>query len=434
MALWASGKSAKEYRAVMREKPVGGIFGVGLEERYRWKDSVQSPSEFRLWVAGLIAHGSRSWYTKFGGHIRDPRWIDTVAEIYEGAERAERYLRNERPLAEVGLVFSQQNARYYGGADPQGRVEDHVLGMYQALVEARIPFEMVHDGLLDEEHLRGMRTLVLANAAALSDGQCEQIRSFVRRGGAVVATHETSRYDERGVRRDDFGLADLFGATGTGEVIGPVCNSYLELGDGPAATGFDGAHWIINGVYRLPVIDTTAPGERVDSGVRLVPAYPNLPMEELYPREPTGDQQVLLREYGDGRVAYLPWDIDRTFWEILNPDHGRLIANVLDWATPGPRVLDVQGPGLLDVSVWQQAGSVAVHLVNLTNPMALKGLVRELHPVGPLRITLRLPKAATARAVSLARRRESLPFRQQGGQVTVELDRLVDHEIIAIDL
>jgi hypothetical protein len=36
--------------------------------------------------------------------------------------------------------------------------------------------------------------------------------------------------------------------------------------------------------------------------------------------------------------------------------------------------------------------------------------------------------------VSLARRRESLPFRQQGGQVTVELDRLVDHEIIAIDL
>jgi len=35
MAPWANGKSAKEYRATLGSKPVGGIFSVGVEQRYR---------------------------------------------------------------------------------------------------------------------------------------------------------------------------------------------------------------------------------------------------------------------------------------------------------------------------------------------------------------------------------------------------------------
>jgi hypothetical protein len=40
--VWAAGKNGKEYRAAMGRKPIGGIFSVGVEEPYRWKDSVQS--------------------------------------------------------------------------------------------------------------------------------------------------------------------------------------------------------------------------------------------------------------------------------------------------------------------------------------------------------------------------------------------------------
>ena len=56
-----------------------------------------------------------------------------------------------------------------------------------------------------------------------------------------------------------------------------------------------------------------------------VPSYPDLPMEDVYPREAKTDiAEVYLREVGKGRVAYFPGDIDRTFWEVLDPDHGRL--------------------------------------------------------------------------------------------------------------
>ena len=97
------------------------------------------------------------------------------------------------------------------------------------MIEARIPFEMVHDGLLDEAHTHPFKTLILPNIAALSDAQCEQLRAFVRRGGSLVATYETSLYDEMGVRRADFGLADLFGAAYAGELEGPMQNSYLAI-------------------------------------------------------------------------------------------------------------------------------------------------------------------------------------------------------------
>ena len=43
----------------------------------------------------------------------------------------------------------------------------------------------------------------------------------------------------------------------------------------------------------------------------------------------------------------------------------------------------VAGKGMIDVSLWQQKGSVTAHLVNLTNPMMMKGPVRELIPSPP---------------------------------------------------
>ena len=78
-------------------------------------------------------------------------------------------------------------------------------------------------------------------------------------------------------------------------------------------------------------------------------------MEDVYPRVAhTDTRELYLREVGRSRVAYIPWDIDRTFWEVLSPDHGRLLRNVVTWALDEPPVVEVEGPGLLDVTVWRQ--------------------------------------------------------------------------------
>ena len=55
----------------------------------------------------------------------------------------------------------------------------------------------------------------------------------MERGGSIVATHETSLYDEWGVRRADFGLSSLFGASYDGAIDARMMNSYLRLETDP---------------------------------------------------------------------------------------------------------------------------------------------------------------------------------------------------------
>jgi hypothetical protein len=434
---WAIGMNAKEYRGALGDKPVAGLFGVGVEEAYRWKDSVQSPDEIRLWVADLVANGMRPWFSKFAGALHDERWLKPVEELYAWCHASERYLRNERPLARVGLVYSQQTAWFYGGDRTRERVEDPALGFYQALVEARIPFEMVHDGRLDAASLAPFRTLVLPNVAALSDAQCADLREFVRAGGGLVATWETSLCDERGRERRDFGLADLFGVSFVRRVPGPVRNGYLRLEHAsapghPLLAGLDDAPRIIHGAWLLDV-EPRAPFP--NPPVTLIPAYPDLPMEKVYVRQERTDvPQVFLREFGAGRVAYFPWDVDRTFWEVLAPDHFKLLRNATTWATREDPPVTVTGPGVLDVTVWRQKDSLTVHLVNLTNPMMMKGPVRELLPVGEQRVRVRMPAGLRARAVRLLVAGGRPPVHESAGWLEVAVPSVLAHEVVAIDL
>ncbi len=435
MPPWAIGMNAKEYRAALDQKPVVGIFSVGVEEPYRWKDSVQNGDEIRLWVAGLVANGMRPWFTKFGGVLYDQRWLKPVEEIYQRLAGWEKYLRNERPLARVGVVYSQQTGWFAGNA-----VEDHINGWYQALIEARIPFELVHDRRLDAAHIGQFKTLILPNVIALSDDQCRQIREFVERGGSIIATHETSLCDEWGVRRNNFGLAELFGVDFSGRIDARMQNTYLRLEhetvrDHPLLMGLADAPRIIHGVSRVEV----APREKFPPmPLTLIPGYPDLPMEKVYPRvEKTDVAQVFLREpnaSAAGRMVYFPWDIDRTFWEVLSTDHGRLLRNAVAWATNEPPPVTVTGPGLLDVTVWRQKNSLTVHLVNLTNPMFMKGPVRELIPLGEQQVRIRLSDGLRVKQVHLLAAGKNPHVRHDGSDLVVTVPSVLDHEIVAVDV
>lgn len=436
MPPWSNGKNGKEYRATLGRKPIAAIFSVGLEEPYRWKDSVQSGDEIRLWVLDGVAQGLRPWCTKFNAKPIDRRWLPVVEDVYNWHYKNERYLRNEESLATVALVYSQQTATFYGGERAREKVENHTLGFYQALIEARIPFEMVHDRLLDGPHLARFRTLILPNIAALSEAQCDQLRAFADRGGSIVATHETSLYDEWGKRREDFGLGSLFGASYGGRVQGPLQNSYLNLektsgGYHPLLAGLEDAGRIINGVNRVLV---RPKGDSLPSPLSVVPSYPDLPMESVYVRPySTHDPGVFLRDMGKGRVVYFPWDIDRTFWEVLSADHGRLLRNAVLWAHREPQPLIVTGKGLLDIAVWTQKNSMTVHLVNLTNPMAMKGPVREIVPSPPQTVSVAIPNGRAIGAVHMLVAGRPAQVRRVNGRIEVDVPPIGVNEVIAFD-
>jgi hypothetical protein len=157
-------------------------------------------------------------------------------------------------------------------------------------------------------------------------------------------------------------------------------------------------------------------------------------MEDVYPRKPETDiSELYLREYKKGRIAYFPGDIDRTFWQIMSADHGQLLRNTIRWALNEEPVAEVSGAGVLDVTVWKQAASMTVHIVNLTNPMMMKGPFRELIPVSAKAI-IKIPVGKKVTGVPLLVSGEKTNFDIKDNKIIVEIPRILDHDIIGIDL
>src|SRR5207244_10710997 len=102
---------------------------------------------------------------------------------------------------------------------------------------------------------------------------------YVKDGGSLLATFESSRYSEWGEPRNDFQLADLFDAHVTGDVIGPHGNSYARIeARHPVLEGFNDTALLPGAENRVPI--STA----VPLTLSVVPAYPALSPEMGYPR------------------------------------------------------------------------------------------------------------------------------------------------------
>ena len=89
---------------------------------------------------------------------------------------------------------------------------------------------------------------------------------------------------------------------------------------------------------------------------------------------------------------------------------------------------------MLDVTIWRQKDSLTVHLVNLTNPMMMKGPLRELLPVGEQHVRLRLPAGKTPRGARLLVSGAVPSLRQTGEWLELRVPSILAHEVIAVDL
>ncbi len=184
--VWACGKNGKEYRAGLGNKPIAGLFSVGLEAPYRWKDSTQSAPELKIWAAEGIAQGLRPWLIKFNARPTDDRWMKPMEEIFEWHFRNDRYMRNTANLARPGW-FSPSRQRDSTAAQRRGSVSrTRSSARTRRCLRRGSRSTWCTTTRLDEEPLKRFDTLILPNIAALSEQQCGQIRrlsSAWRTGG-----------------------------------------------------------------------------------------------------------------------------------------------------------------------------------------------------------------------------------------------------------
>jgi hypothetical protein len=111
-----------------------------------------------------------------------------------------------------------------------------------------------------------------------------------------------------------------------------------------------------------------------------------------------------------------------------------MMRNTLAWANNEDPMVEVDGPGLLDVTAWRNSGSITIHMVNLTNPMAMKGPYRDFFPVGPHTARLRLPGDVLAKRARLLAADKEIAIEHSGGKLSVTVPSILDHEVLAIEI
>ena len=118
-------------------------------------------------------------------------------------ENFEHYYCDTEEIADVAILRSFPSLAY-------SNYDTHQSTMLfeQVLIQAKIPFGIIFDNNLKD--LSKYSVLVLANQECLRDDQLDLIRNFVKQGGGLVATENSSLYNEWRKRRPSFGLKDLF--------------------------------------------------------------------------------------------------------------------------------------------------------------------------------------------------------------------------------
>lgn len=129
------------------------------------------------------------------------------------------YYSDATTVADVAVLTSYPSLAHNSSATHLS-----ALLVEQTLIEGKVPFDIIYDEGLED--LSKYWALVLPNTESLSDEQVDRIMAFVHEGGGLVATEQTSLYDECRRSRGDFALAELFGVSASGRPQSPVMNTF----------------------------------------------------------------------------------------------------------------------------------------------------------------------------------------------------------------
>ena len=324
-------------------------------------------------IAGFsaLANGGTICGNLFG----PPHWLQTevMTAVFGEFKKRRDYIEGET-VKYVGLHYSQQNRDFRPSEIPKntGNTNFHEIGMvdaygaYEILNRSHLLLDLVFDEHLTHEHLSKYPVLFLSNSACLSDGQCGLLTDYVREGGTLVATHETSLLDEWGQERDNFALAALFGVDYQGPrhdgddrgVTYLTREEELQHLFGPLICFYGKETQVsLRNDREVQVLCTRSSLEGEDSVRDFHPAQ----------NHDSGEPAVVSHEYGQGRAIYLAADVGGAFMSSPYPLLRRFVAHLVA-RTQAP--IAFQAPEAIEATAaWRGPGELMVHLLNNPTPL-----------------------------------------------------------------
>jgi len=307
-----------------------------------------------------------------------------------------------------------------GRGERSARFMSPPSGIYAGLLHAGLPVKLMHSNHLNPQSLSGFSVLVLANEVCMSDAQCEAVRSFVRRGGGLVASHETSLYDETGRRRPNFGLRDVLGVDVRRRTQPPE-GARLVLTDGPPLDIPDRGLPVHEEVVEVVPRDTAtiAASIGVLGGERALPG-------------------AILNTLGRGRVVYFPGrqDGEYAFHEGSLGHFPGLIRSAVQHLAPANSIpaCIAESPAPVGLTCFDQPSRNRriLHLVAYNADWT--GAYDALPPIPNIRICIGVHEGQHLADIRAVRAGQTLVANPDGsGNVTVTLPVLNEYEVLVLE-
>lgn len=162
------------------------------------------PDLFFHWLLGL-SQGAHQYWSLY-------RQYPAVDALSQWEMKHESFLAGLRNSADLAVVLSTFNNNSIQASSGQINRASSFFAVGSALTLAHIPYKVITDKDIQSPGLNDKaKTVIMMNIGILSDSQAETIRQFVKNGGTLIASAETSLYTSEGKKRSDFALSDVFG-------------------------------------------------------------------------------------------------------------------------------------------------------------------------------------------------------------------------------
>ena len=421
---WVSGMTASYLRSTCSRPPI-----INLKAQLReggWPRASMPEAEYAksAWLAAAHGAGLKMPLVGIPGAGEDERNLGVIARIFGILQRHAWVYEDVRPAAPVALLWSQRTLDFYGREDAERRYTSAAHGFYAALVENHIPCVVIGENALTTERLRTFRTVVLPNAACLSEAEAAAIVSFAAQGGGVVATFETSLYDLRGNPLPGFLLEPAFGA----RCLSPKPESVPR----EAYLYKRAPHELIRSLGEAKVLPFAGSVVRVQpSGQAAAPLvlarHRGISIaEEVDNPEPETSPMCVVNSPGKGRVVYFPCSIDSFYFRNRLSGLRQLLGDAVDWTLRG-RLIETNAPGGVQLVISEKPGFRFVHFINAVGRAPLDEIV----PLAGIDVAFDAPPGA--RKVRSLLGGQTLAFSDEAGRIRFRLPRLDAYEVIVIE-
>ena len=378
-----------------RNKP--GYMFISSFPGHSFPNSNQPVDTFNAWSRTVYLNGLSMivpWY----GHLEnndDMRLAEPCSEAFKFALDHRELLTGAEPIVPVAVVWSRRTHDHYAKGS-HAKYYNRFFAACQAMLEEHIPFRVIPDDFLDENHLNGIEVLVLPNVAVLSDAACSNIDAFAAKGGGVIATFETSLFDDLCVPRANYGLNCLGARREPGEQGFPegwhnsYYHSYMSIAepDSPLVSGYQGTNIL---PFKGTILNIATTAKSVSIPLKYCPPQPGQPPEKGWIRQTT--QTPLALQSARGNVIYFPCEPDEMFARFRMPDHRRLLGNAVRAVFNTPITTNVPPP--MELTFSRKDKGYIIGLINHTG--------QRLHcpplPVRDVTVTLKDLHLASAKSV-----------------------------------